>query len=233
MRHPSSLYRVGGSAIITGAVLMVAAVALRTDLPETLQAVADKPTAVWSFAFWCMAIGSLALLGGWIALDRHFHHSQVEGWTAVGLAGFIIGASGTALMAALNAEALPGLIDVYLQGGSSEVSAETSYVAMYGTVRAIELISWTFLWVGTALSSVSIAEDAAWASWLGYCGIAVGLVEIASLLLPEESFTHDVFAMVGFVWLGVVGYIFMRIEKELPYRATVPQNQGMGAIAAD
>jgi hypothetical protein len=157
----------------------------------------------------------------------------VEGWTAVGLAGFIIGASGTALMAAINAEAFPRLLDVYVQGGSSEVAAETSYVALFGTVRAIELISWTFLWVGTALSSVSIAEDPAWASWLGYCGIAVGLVEIASLLLPEESFTHDVFAMIGFVWLGVVGYIFMRIEKVLPARTAVSPPQYGDAIAAD
>lgn len=233
MRHPSSLYRVGGCAIIAGAILMIAAIGLRTAHPPTLQAIVDRGTATWSISFWCMAIGALALLGGWIALSQHFHHSQVEGWAALGLAGLKIGASGTALMAALNAEAVPRLLDVYLQGGQFEIAAETAYVALFGTARAVEMISWTFLWVGTALSSLAIAEDAAYPRWLGYSGVAVGLIEIASLLLPEESFLHDLFAMLGFVWLGLVGYIFLRIEKVVPPQLADAQRKPVDALAAD
>jgi hypothetical protein len=233
MRQPTSLYRVGGIALILGAVLMIPSIALRVPHPVSLASASDFDIGPWVLAFWCMAIGVFLLLGGWVALSEHFQHTPVEGWGMMGLAGFILGAVGMFAAAAINAEGVPTLLDGYLRGGTYEQQAEGAYQALRAIVGATEVFCWSTLWTGVAFSSIAIAQDAEYPRMLGYTGILMSAAAIASLVLPIESLIHDLLAMIGFVWIGIVGYIFIRIEGIQPTDPRLVGQRPVSVAAAD
>jgi hypothetical protein len=214
VRHPSSLYRVGGISTLAGSALMIVAMVLRPPTPELLSSAAPLSTGNWVISFGCLAMGMFLLLGGWLSLSQHFEETQVEGWGAVGLAGFILGSAGMLVTAGLNIDLLPTFLELAASGTQAEQNASLQYLALSRATHALEVISWPVLWTGIALSSVAIAEDDEYPRWLGYSGILVSFGEIATLLLSMESLAHDSLSILGFVWLGVVGFIFLRIEKE-------------------
>lgn len=216
MTHKSSLYRVCGPAIVLGGLLLLTAFALKPPQPASLDAAADLRIDKWVLTNWMFVVGAVALLGGWLGLTQHVNQAVGEGWSTVGLGAVIIGAVGMALAAAINAESLPRLLEAYTTSGGA--LATSAYFTVEVVTSVLGWMSWTILWIGLALTGLAIAEDAEYPSILGYTGLVIAMLEIASQMVPAESILHDAFGIVGCLWIVAVGVIFTRIEADAPAR---------------
>jgi hypothetical protein len=211
MSQRPSLYRVCGPALVAGGLLLLTGFALKPPQPATLETAAELGLATWVLANWLFVIGSLLLLGGWIGLSEHLSQSSGEGWSTLGLGGVIIGCVGLAIAAAINAEALPHLLSAF-SDARREVATE-SYFSLQITTSALGLMAWTIFWVGIAVSSLALGTDPDYPRALGYAGLAIALIEMASQLLPDGSLLRDALSIIGCVWLIAVGAIFFRIQR--------------------
>ena len=209
MPHRPSLYRVCGPALVLGGLLLLAAFSLRPPQPATIHEAVELGLDKWVLANWMFAIGAVLLLGGWRGLSEHLNDAQVEGWSTLGMGGVIVGATGMALSGAVNAEGVPFLLESFRSVDAA--AAENSYLTLAAIVHALAFISWTLLWVGLALSGLAIAEDDEYPHWLGYSGMVIAALEIATQMMPPQSTLNDAFGILGCVWLIVVGIIFTRI----------------------
>lgn len=209
MPHRPSLYRVCGPALVFGGILLLAAFSLRPPPPATIQEALELGLDKWVLANWMFAVGAVLILGGWRGLSEHLNDATVEGWSTLGMGGVAVGATGLALAGAINAEGLPVLLESFQSVDAA--SAENSYLTVSAIVHALAFISWTLLWIGLALTGLAIAEDDEYPHWLGYSGLLIAVLEIATQMLPQQSVLHDAFGILGCVWLVVVGVIFTRI----------------------
>ena len=209
MPHRPSLYRVCGPALVLGGILLLAAFSLRPPQPGSIQEALDLGLDKWALANWMFSIGAVLILGGWRGLTEHLNDAQVEGWSTLGMGGVIVGTVGLALAGAVNAEGVPSLLESLESADAA--SAENAFLAVTAVVRALAFISWTLMWIGLALTGLAIAEDDEYPSWLGYSGMIIAILEIATQMMPQQSILNDAFGIVGCVWLTVVGVIFTRI----------------------
>ena len=214
MSHRPSLYRVCGPALVLGGLLLLAAFSLRPSQPQTIQEVIDLGLDKWVLANWFFAIGAALLLGGWRGLSEHLNDAQVEGWSTLGMGGVIVGAVGLALAGAMNAEGIPYLLESFQSVEAA--AAENSFLAVNALISATAFLSWTLLWTGMALTGLAIAEDNEYPSWLGYSGLVIAALEIATQILPARTLLHDAFGILGCVWVVAVGVIFTRIAPSAP-----------------
>lgn len=224
MAHRTSLYRVCGPALVAGGLLLLTAFALRPAQPATLASAAEMGLDTWVLANWLFVIGAVVLLGGWIGLTEHVNDSIVEGWSTLGLGGVIIGCVGLAISGVVSAESLPRLLDIY--SDQNQTTAIQSYLTLEITMEALGMMAWTILWIGTALTGLAIAEDDEYPRLLGYTGMLIAILEIATQLIPDGTLLHDAFGIIGCVWIVAVGFIFARIDSEgarrrSEHRATV------------
>lgn len=211
MAHQSSLYRVGGRALVLGGLLLLGAFALQPHVPAGLAVAAEKGLDKWVLANWLAMVGAVSLLGGWIALTHHLNDAAVEGWSTLGQGGVIIGCVGVAIASAIGAEALPAILATYTD--TNATMASQSYLTISVVINALVLMSWMIFWVGTAFTGLAIAEDNEYPRWLGYTGLATAVAEIAVNFVASNSTLHDALGIVGCVWIITVGIIFSRIQR--------------------
>lgn len=214
MPHRPSLYRVCGPALISGGLLLLTGFALKPPQPATLETAAELGLATWVLANWLFVMGSVLLLGGWMGLSAHLNAAAGEGWSTLGLGGVIIGCVGLTIAGAINAEALPQLLNAFTDGRRQ--LAIDSYFGVEITMTALGLMAWTIFWVGIAITSLAIARAVEFPSAAGYAGLVIALVEIGSQLLPEGSLVRDALSILGCLWLIAVGAIFFRIDGSDP-----------------
>jgi hypothetical protein len=224
MSRQPSLYRVCGPALAAGGLLLLTGFALKPPQPATLDTAAELGLATWVLANWLFVFGAVLLLGGWIGLTSHLNDAVGRGWSTLGLGAVAIGCVGLATAAAINAEALPQLLAVY--SDERRQFAIDSYFSVELTMGALGLMAWTIFWVGIAISSLALGEDAEYSQAFGVAGLVVALAEIASQLLPDGSLLRDAISILGCIWLIAVGTIFFRIE-----RAGVRASEGVLAAA--
>lgn len=211
MAHRSSLYRVCGPALVASGLLLLTAFSMKPLLPDALAASIADGFGTWILTNWMFTVGSLLLLGGWIGLTEHLNETVVEGWSTLGLGGVIVGCVGLAIAGAINAESYPRLVDVL--GGPNGGMAAQSYLTIHLILDALGMMAWMILWVGTALTGLAIAEDVEYPKLLGYSGMLIAILEIATQLMPADSLLHDAFGIIGCVWIIAVGIIFTRIQS--------------------
>jgi hypothetical protein len=219
MSQRPSLYRVCGPALIAGGLLLLTGFALKPPQPATLETAAELGLATWVLANWLFVIGSLLLLGGWLGLSEHLNGIGGEGWSRLGLGGVVIGCVGLSIAAAINAEALPHLLSAF--SDARRELAMDSYFTVQLTTSALGLMAWTMLWVGIAVSSLALTADPDYPRALGYAGLAIALIEMASQLLPDGSLLRDALSIMGCVWLIAVGATFFRIERATPQKRSI------------
>lgn len=210
MAHRKSLYRVCGPALIAAGFLLLIAFAIKPAQPATLEAAAELGLAKWVLVNWIFVIGAVLLLGGWIGLTEHLNDAIVEGWSTLGLGGVVIGCVGLAIAGAINAEALPKLLDTYTDASRS--LAVEGFFAVNAITTSLGMMAWTILWVGTALTGLAIAEDEEYPRTLGYLGLFIAALELSAELMPDDSLLHDGFGIIGCTWIIAVGFIFSRID---------------------
>src|SRR3989442_12668136 len=89
MRNPS-LYRIGGSALVIGAVLDGVALLIHPPQPMDLTAFAALPHGQWVAAHWLFSVGTVFLVAGLLALARPFFWTNGGGWGTIGFVGAIV-----------------------------------------------------------------------------------------------------------------------------------------------
>ena len=214
-----SLYRVCGPALVAAGLLLLGGFALRPAQPATLISAAEMGLDKWVLANWLFAMGAVVLLGGWLGLTEHLNHAVVEGWSTLGLGAVIIGSVGLAVAGVIGAESLPSLLEMYADQRASV--AVQSYTTLYIITVPLGMMSWMILWVGTALTGLAIAEDDEYPRLLGYTGLVISMLEIATQLMPEGTLVRDAFGIIGCIWIVAVGVIFTRIDTTGAERATL------------
>lgn len=228
MPHRPSLYRVCGPALVVAGILLLAAFSLRPAQPGSIQEAVEFGLDKWVLANWMFAIGGVLLLGGWRGLTAHLNDAQVEGWSTLGTGGVIVGATGIAMAGAINAEGVPYLLENIRSVDAA--AADNSFLAVTAVVSALGLMAWTMMWIGMALTGLAIAEDDEYPHWLGYSGLVIAIMEIATQMMPPQSMLHDVFGILGCVWVIIVGVIFTRIAPgSLGFTSWPAQKSTVGA----
>lgn len=104
-----SLYRIGGSALVVGAVMLAIGVGLHAPQPQDLAAYASTPPGAWMLSHWLIALSALFLVAGSLALARHLFGTNGDGWATLGLAGQLISGALFVGVAAPEIAAFPAL----------------------------------------------------------------------------------------------------------------------------
>src|SRR2546426_2270576 len=84
MRNPS-LYRIGGSALVIGAVLDGVALLIHPPQPMDLTAFAALPHGQWVAAHWLFSVGTVFLVAGLLGPPRPFFRTDGGGLGPLGL----------------------------------------------------------------------------------------------------------------------------------------------------
>jgi hypothetical protein len=161
--------------------------------------------------------GMAGVLAGFFGI-RTATRGRGEGFTLVGLAAFIaavaLAAGGTAVeMSAIH------IADA---GAAEEMAA-----AVLGAGIHLGAMSWLFWWIGVTAMSLGMWRSGGWPRWLAGAGIAVGVACIAvTPFLGQYGMLYFV-GLLGFVWLGITGAVFMRAQAIAP--AAAPPEPRVGA----
>src|SRR3989442_13577760 len=90
MRNPS-LYRIGGSALVIGAVLDGVALLIHPPQPMDLTAFAALPHGQWVAAHWLFSVGTVFLVAGLVGAAGAFFGPDGGGWGPDGFLGANVG----------------------------------------------------------------------------------------------------------------------------------------------
>ncbi|MBI4546166.1 MAG: hypothetical protein HY703_13290 [Gemmatimonadetes bacterium] len=229
MRHPS-LYRVGGNALLVGAVLFAAGALLHAAQPETLDEAASLAAGQWALSHWLLGIGFFLILGGFVALVRHFGGGELEGWAALGLGGVVLGTAGGMVLIAPEAATYPMLTEMQGAGGEDAVAASHAFLAINsGLVMGVFAMAVPAFWAGTTLFALAVARDAAFPRGLGYAGAAVGVANVAAIFLVQSFTVHRALGVLGAAWLALLGVSMARLGRAAPTAAPTGAMAGSGA----
>ncbi|MGH7530159.1 MAG: hypothetical protein ACREMN_07230 [Gemmatimonadales bacterium] len=211
MRNPS-LYRIGGAALVAGAVLNAAGVLLHAPQPLNLAAyAAAAASGGWMASHWFLALGATLVVAGLFALTRHLFTTRAEGWAVLGFAATAVTGALFVAVVAPEIAAFPALLQA--AGAGSEVAAEHAYLAVNSTLMGLMHVAAPIFWAGTVCYGLALLADAAFPRWLAQAGIAVGVVEIGSFLFVTQNWTVlRLVLLAGFVWLGLVGNSLARVK---------------------
>jgi len=200
MQNPS-LYRVGGSALVLGAVANAAAIILHAPQPMDLASYGSVSQGTWVAAHWLFVIGTTFLAGGLLALARHLFGTSGEGWAALGLGTTIVT---SALFLAIVAPEIVAFGMLRDMGG--DVDAHNAYTAVNLTLMSSVHVGLPVFAAGLAFYGMAMLGDPAIPRWMGQAGIAIGLVAIVSnWMLAEQWRAFQAVAVLQYGWLGLAG----------------------------
>lgn len=207
MRNPS-LYRIGGSALVIGAVLDGVALLIHPPQPMDLTAFAALPHGQWVAAHWLFSVGTVFLVAGLLALARHLFGTNGDGWATIGFGATIVTG---ALFVAIVAPEIVGFSALAQSG--ADAGAQHAYNAINLNLMSLVHVAGPLFWLGGACFGLAMMNDGAFPRWLGQLGAALGVVEIASnWLLANSWLGFRVVFLAGFVWLAYTGYTLSKVK---------------------
>lgn len=208
MQNPS-LYRVGGSALVLGAVASAAAIILHAPQPMDLATFGSLSHGTWVFAHWLFVIGATLQAGGLLALARHLFGTGGEGWAALGL-GTTIATS--ALFVSIVA---PEIVAFQLLGDmGGDVDAHNAYTALNLNLMSSVHVGLPVFAAGLSFYGLAMLGDPAIPRWMGQAGIAIGVIAIVSnWMLAEQWRAFQGVAVLQYAWLALAGRGLMGMKK--------------------
>ena len=207
MRH-ESLYRVGGNAVLLGAVLSAVAILLHAPQPMDLAAFGAVSMGPWMAAHWLFVIGTVAVAGGLASFARHLAHTDGEGWSMLGFGAIVVTAALNVAIVAPEIVAFDALRAMNTQGAN--VGAQHAYTAINLNLMSMVHVSGPMFWLAAPFFGLAMLRDAAWPRWLGAAGIAIGIIVIAANWLITDFTVFRILFAIGYVWFAVAGVIFSR-----------------------
>ena len=215
MAH-ASLYRVGGNALLIGAVLFAAAILLHAPQPTDLTTYGTLPMGPWMAAHWLFAVGAVCIAGGLFALARHLFTTDGEGWAVLGVGATIVTASLFVAIVAPEIAAFPLLNQMNV--GETSVGAQHAFTAVNLNLLSLVQVAGPLFWLGIVCYGLAMLRGAASPRWLAQVGIAVGIAEIlAAFTLGERWMVFKLVFVLGCGWLALAGNALARMS---PARAS-------------
>ncbi len=208
----ASLYRVGGNALLLGAVLYAVALLLHAPQPMDLAAYGALPQGPWMAAHWLFAVGAVFASGGLVALARHLFQTDGEGWAVLGLGANIVTAGLFVAIVAPEIVAFPVLAQ--MSAGGTSPGAQDAYTAVNLNLMSMVHVAGPLFWIGVACYGLAMLRDAVWPRWLAQAGIAVGIVEVVSgFVLGDSWMAFKLVFVLGCAWLAFTGYTLARMKR--------------------
>jgi len=207
MRH-ESLYRLGGNAVLLGAILGGVAILLHAPQPMDLAAFSALSMGPWMAAHWMFVVGTVGVAGGLASFARHFARTDGEGWSVLGLGAIIVTAALNVAIVAPEIVAFDTLRAMNADG--TNVGAQHAYTAVNLNLMSLVHVAGPMFWLGVGFFALGMRKDPAWPRWLGLVGIAIAVIEIAANWTVTNFTVFRILFAIGYLWLAVAGVMFSR-----------------------
>jgi hypothetical protein len=224
-----ALFRIGGlSAMLGVGVSMVATFLgpLGLDSHDT-QAVLQKFTADTGrlqMHGLGVSLGSLLMLGGFVALQRSLLEGAAGAWARLGLVAAVVATVIHLIGAMMGGSVMPAVAESYMLA-SPELSAAAMHVGAGFYVFYEALLAPTFLTLAAAILTFSIATLLAdhYPAWLGWAGLIPGIwaaVGGVAFVLVGPIGAADIMLlfvpgfMLAIVWVLLIGIHLLFLQKE-------------------
>src|SRR4030095_4033668 len=143
-----SLYRLGGSALLLGAIVFGVAIMIHAPQPADLAAFSTLPRGMWMSSHWLRAIGTVLMAGGFTAFARHMARTEGEGWSVLGLATILVT---SALFVVIVAPEVAGFDTLRAMNTASDnVGAQHAYIAINLNLMSLVHMTGPLFWGGVA-----------------------------------------------------------------------------------
>lgn len=209
MSNPS-LYRIGGAALVAGAVLQALGVMLHVPQPQDLVAYGAVAGSRWLASHWMFVVGSALATGGVLALARHLFATKGEGWAVLGLTAFLCSTTLFIAVVAPEIVAFPALLQ------SADPGAAQTYAAINLNLMSYMHVAIPVYWFGLGALAFAMTTDAAFPRKLAQAGVALGVAGILTNFLIEDWKLFQLVFGAGFLWLVASGVVFGRVRSAVP-----------------
>ena len=208
----ASLYRVGGTALLAGAVLDAVAVFLHSAQPLDLASFAALAQGQWLFSHWLFVIGNTLLTGGLFAVARHLFATKNEGLSVVGFAAVVTASALFIAVVAPEIVAFPALAQ------SADPGAPQAFLAVNLYLMSLMHVAIPVFWGGIACLAVAMLGDQAFPRTFAQAGVAIALLEIIVPFTPlgENWMLFKIVFGVGFAWLAIAGNMLRSVKAAVP-----------------
>lgn len=208
----ASLYRVGGAALLAGAVLNAVAILLHSPQPLDLAAFAALPQGRWLFSHWLFVIGNTLLTGGLFAVARHLFATKNEGLAVLGFAAVVMASALFIAVVAPEIMAFPALAQ------SGDPGAPHAFLAVNLHLMSLMHAAIPVFWAGIACLAVAMLGDQAFPRTFAQAGVAIALLEIIAPFTPlgENWMLFRIIFVVGFAWLAIAGHLLRSVKSAVP-----------------
>jgi hypothetical protein len=217
-----SLYRLGGYALLVGAIVSGIALMIHAPQPMDLATFSALPMGPWMAAHWMFAIGTVLMAGGLTAFARHMARTDGEGWSVLGLATALVT---SALFVAIVAPEIVGFDTLRSMntGAGGNVGAQHAYLAVNLMIMSLVHVTGPLFWGGIACYALAMLKDAMWPKWMGQAGVALAIIEIvANWAVGENFLAFQLVFLVGCLWLVYAGFLFSRFAGAAARGVTAP-----------
>jgi len=208
----ASLYRVGGTALLVGAIGDIVAVAIHAPQPQDLATYASLGQGMWMASHWLFIVSNTLLVGGLFALARHLFSTKNEGWAILGGGAVLTTGALFAAVVAPEVLAFPALAH------SSDPAAAQSYTAVNLNLMSLMHVSIPVFWGGIACLAIAMAGDSAFKRTVAQAGMALAVVEIVVpfTAMAENWTVFRLIFAIGFAWLAFVGLALRNVKSAVP-----------------
>lgn len=220
MQHPVTR-RTGGIVVIAGAVALATAMALHPTQPTTLAEVRAMD-AMWGVSHWLIALAAVLWLGGAVVLARQFNGTKTEAWATLAYASAALSAVALFAVAAIETFGFHSLAT-----GALYAHAEAGFTGVSHVMMGLAAMGFLAYFAAVALFGVAMALGDGWPTWLGWSGVAVGLLAAAVSLARPEGGVAIASSVLGLLWVAVAGFTLMRMGAPAPAEAERPVTAGM------
>ena len=226
MRSPS-LYRICGGSLIAAALLFTISALLAPISPDhSLTALKPLVGGSWIGAAWLGILGFPLALGALLGLYRHFTGSDQEGWAAIMLGTFVLGATLLVLC-----QALTGIGQAMLlaqAGTPAEIAAlEPSQTALVAVITGAYVAGGALTWLTLVPMAVALIGDSAWPRLVAWGALPVFVVEEALGMAFQTGPWMRLGTILGFAYLALLGSTFMRFGRTA---AAVPHAPSVAGV---
>lgn len=216
-----SLYRLGGYALLVGAIVSGVALMIHAPQPMDLAAFSALTMGPWMAAHWMFAIGTVLMAGGLTAFARHMARTDGEGWSVLGLAAALVTSAMFVSIVAPEIVAFDALRA--MNAGAGNVGAQHAFTAINLNLMSLVHVSGPLFWGSVACYALAMMKDAMWPRWMGQAGVALAVIEIsANWALGENFLAFQLVFLVGCLWLAYAGFLFSRFAGAASRGVTAP-----------
>jgi hypothetical protein len=221
--YERSVYRIGGWAAVSGAVLGLVGNLMHPvtpmDDPEGVARVIAE-SATWIPIHVAIVIGIALMLGGLVAIERSIHGGIAGALARMGLIAGIGGITVGLILVTLDGVAAPQLADEWAAAPPDQQSTSLALVHANETINFALASLFNILFAGATfiLFGLAVALSGVYPRLLGWIVVAAGVSSIAAGLIQaftgEPTDVSRVLTIIGptviTLWLLAMGVLLLR-----------------------